>query len=244
MVAQPTIQSTRFTFFGGSAADNLTAVSPATQSTALAIAAQVNRITTAVAGAAVALPRVVGPAGAWNLKGCPVTVINTTTNDVLVYPANGSGDTINGASSTTPVTLPANSAAIFDGATGYDTSITGAWFMNLSASGGNGPIDGNLQIVNAAGTNQQSVATAVLPGNVIVAVVSLTTRGIRLSSVGTNKSYVVFNDSATSLSVYPATNVSIAGSATNAKVTVAAHKGEIFLYRSGTHIVVMGATGV
>lgn len=191
-----------------------------------------------------ALPRAVGVSGAWNLKGCPVTVINATNNDVLVFPANGSGDTINGGASTAAVTLPAQTVATFDNATGYDTSITGNWYMNLSGSGGNGPIDGNLQVVNAAGTNQQSVATPVTPGNVIVAVVSLTTRGIRLSSGGTNKSYVVFNDSATALSVYPVTNGTIAGAATNVKVSIKARSGEIFLYRNGLHVVVMGAGGV
>lgn len=244
MVQTIAIQDTKFTFVGGSSGDLLTAISPAAQSTALPLMAQTNRITTAVAGAAAALPATVGPAGAWNLKGIPVTVINATNNDIVVYPASGSGDTINGLSSTTPVTLPAQSSAIFVGATGFNTSITGNWYMNLSASSGEGPIDGTLQIVVAAGSNSQSGAVAVSPGNIIVATVSATTRALRLSSPGTNKSYVVFNDTATPVKVYPVTNGSISSSSTNVSVIIAAHKGEIFLYRNGTHVVVLGATGV
>lgn len=244
MVQTATIQDTKFSFYGGSSADSLTAISPATQATALALTAQVNRVTSAVAGAAVALPQGVGAAGAWNLKGCPVTIINATANDILVYPANGSGDTINGGASTAPVTLPSNSVASFEGATGYSMSKTANWYMNLSASAGGGPIDGALQIVVAAGSNSQAVAVAVTAGNVIVATVSATTRAIRLSAPGTNKSWIVFNDTATAVKVYPATNGTISASSTNVAVQIAAHKGEIFVARSGTHYVVMGAGGV
>lgn len=244
MVQTATIRETRFDFISGSSADNLAAVSPATQATALGLTSAVNRITTAVAGAAVALPQGVGQAGSWNLKGATVTVINASANDIVVYPANGSGDTINGLGSTVSVLLPSQSVATFDTATGYPTSKTASWYMNLSASSGDGPIDGTLQIVTAAGTNQQSVATAVQPGNVIVAVVSATTRAIRLAGVGTNKSYVVFNDTAAKVKVYGATNSTIGSASTNVPVQVAAHAGTIFLYRNGTHVVVMGIAGV
>ena len=243
MVQTSPIQSTRFTFVGGSTADNLTAVSPATQATALGLTAQTNRITTAAAGAAVALPATVGAAGAWNLKGCAVTVINATANDIVVYPANGSGDTINGLSSTAGVIVPAQSVEVFAGATGFDTANTGNWYT-LGASGGNGPIDGNLQVVSAAGSNSQSGAVAVLPGNVIVATVSATTRAIRLSGAGTNKSYAVFNDTATKVKCYPVTNGTIGSAATNVAVQVGAHAGSIFLYRNGLHVGVMGVGGV
>lgn len=243
MVQTNPIQDTKFSFVGGSSADLLTAASAGTQSGALALTAQTNRITTAAAGASVSLPATVGAAGAWNLKGVPVTIINATQNDIIVFPANGSGDTINGQAATAGVVVPALSVEVFSGATGYSTSITGNWYT-LAASGGNGPIDGNLQIITAAGSNSQSGSTAVTPGNVIVATVSATTRALRLSGGGTNKSYAVFNDTATAVKVYPVTNGTISSSSTNVAVQIAAHKGEIFVYRNGTHVVVMGATGV
>lgn len=244
MVQTRTIQNSNVSFLAQSTASGLTAASAGTRAGALALDAAVNQVTTAVAGASVALPAAVGQAGAYNLKGASVRVINATAVQIVVFTAPGSSDTINGAASTVGFPLPAGASASFTTATGYPESLVGTWVTD-DAAGSGGPLDGAaLQIVNAAGTNQQSVATAVVPGNVIVAVVSLTTRGIRLSSPGTNKSYVVFNDAATTLSVYPATNVSIAGSATNAKVSIAAHKGEIFLYRNQTHIVIMGAGGV
>jgi hypothetical protein len=237
------IQSTRFNFWGGSTADNLVAISGG-QSTALGLTASVNRVTSGGVGYSVALPPVVGAAGAWNLKGCTVRVINATTTDLLVYPANGSGDTINGQSSTTPITIPAGSIATFDGATGYPTSITGNWYSSYSPGAG-GPLDGaSVVVVAAAASNSQSGATAVTPGNIVVGTVSATSRAIRLSAAGTNKSYIVFNDTATAVKVYPVTNGTISSSSTNTAVQIAAHKGEIFLYRNGTHVVVLGATGV
>ena len=243
MAQSTSFNDTKFSFVGGSSADLLTAASAGTQSGALALTDAVNRVTTAAAGASVGLPATVGPAGAWNLKGCPCIVINASANDILVYPAYQSGDTINGGSSTAAVTLPAGAVGTFIGATGYNTSKTGNWYASISTGAG-GPLDAPLQIVNAAGSNSQSAATAVTPGNVIVATVTGTTRGIRLSAAGTNKSYIVFNDTATAVKVYPATGASIASASNNVAVQVGAHHGEIFLYRSGTHVVVMGATGV
>lgn len=243
MVQTRTIQNSNFEFYAGSTADGLTAVATGTQAAALALDASVNRITTAVAGASVSLPAVVGQAGAWNLRGAPVYVINATANDIICFPANGSGDTINGAASTVGLVIGAGSVAQFIGATGYPSSKTGGWYANLSTAG-SGPLDAPLSIIIASGSNSQSGAAAVVPGNVIVGTVSATTRAIRLSAGGTNKNYIVFNDTATAVKVYPVTNGTISSSATNVAVQIRAHLGEIFLYRNGLHVVIMGATGV
>lgn len=236
MVQTATIQSTEFSFYRGSAADSLTAVTAGTQAAALALASQTNRITTAVAGASVALPPVVGQAGAWRLQSSPVRVINATAVAILCYPANGSGDTINGLASTVAVTIPAGAVAVFTGATGYPTSKTGNWYALIS-NGSAGPLGGAFTVVAATGSNSQSGSAAASPGVIVVGTVSGSTRGIRLASPGSGKSYQVFNDTAFNVNVYPATNATISSLSTNTKTTIAAHKASIFLARSTTHYV-------
>lgn len=243
MTQTATIQSSSFTFYKGSTADNLTAVTAATQTTALALAAAVNRITTAVAGAGVSLPATVGQAGAWDLKGAPCRVINATLVDINVFSAPNSSDTINGVAGSTAFVVPAGAVATFIGATGYPTAIIGAWYASVSGGSG-GPLDSATQYnVAAAGSNSQSGATAVTPGNIIVTA-STSTRSIRLSAAGSNKSYAVFNDSALNLNVYPVTNGTIGAAATNVKVVVAARKGSLFVYKNATHVVTLGVGGV
>lgn len=114
----------------------------------------------------------------------------------------------------------------------------------LAPNGLTGNVAGNVtgtvttvaQQVNAAGTNQQSVATPVVPGVILVVRATLTSRAIRLSVAATNAIYEVFNALTTNFKVYPATNAAIRGSATNAAVSIAPNKGNIFVYRSGVLI--------
>jgi len=237
------IQASSFTFYKGSTADNLTAVTGASQTTALALTAAVNRVTTALAGAGVSLPATVGAAGAWDLKGAPCRIINATLVDINVFSAPNSSDTINGVAGSTAFVVPAGAVATFIGATGYPNAIIGAWYASVSGGSG-GPLDSATQFnVQALGSNSQSGAAAVTPGNIIVSA-SGSTRSIRLSSAGSNKSYAVFNDSAFNLNVYPATNATIGVAATNVKVVVAARKGSLFVYKNSVHVVTMGVGGV
>ena len=121
----------------------------------------------------------------------------------------------------------------------------------VGADGFNGPVTGNVtgnvsgtlttvaQQVNAAGTNQQSVATAVVPGIVVVVRATLTSRAIRLSVATTNSRYEVYNAITTNFKVYPATNAAIRGSATNVAISIAPNKGNIFEYRNGVIVAKM-----
>lgn len=235
MVQTTAIQDSRFTFYAGFVADSLTAATTGTQAAALALTDQVNRVTSATAGASVALPPVVGPTGTWNLKGSPVRVINSTANAILAYPASGSGDTINGLSSTTAIPLPAGATATFVSATGYPRSKTGNWIATLNT--GSAGVLPSATIVAAAGSNSQSGSTSISPGVVIVGTVSGSTRGIRLSVAGTGKNYWVFNDTAFNMKVYPLTNGTIGASSTNTAATISARKASVFYARNATHFV-------
>jgi hypothetical protein len=93
------------------------------------------------------------------------------------------------------------------------------------------------QIVNATGSNSQSGATAVVPGNVIVVLASATTRAIRLSVMTTGAFYEVFNDTATAMKVYPGTNGTIGSLSTNTALSIAARKATEFYLRNKTHVV-------
>jgi hypothetical protein len=169
--------------------------------------------------------------------------VNTTAVDIVCFSAPGSNDTINGAAATVGVTIPAGASYSFTTPTGYPEAITGTWVVDDSGGAG-GPLDGATQFnVQALGSNSQSGAAAVTPGNIIVSA-SGSTRSIRLSSAGSNKSYAVFNDSAFNLNVYPATNATIGVAATNVKVVVAARKGSLFVYKNATHVVTLGVGGV
>ena len=240
----PSTQVTDVTILRQSVQNSVSAAGTS-QATATQLYSGVTAVTTATAGQGVALPPGVGQAGAYSLQGTSLTVLNQTAVSILVYPANGSGDTINGGSTTAPVTIPPGGFAIFSGgAQGYPTAKTVNWYSNING-GSAGPLgDTPSVIVAAAGSNSQSGSTAVTPGVIIVGPVSVSSRGIRLSVKGSNLSYQVFNDSAVNLNVYPATNVTIAGAATNVKVVIAARKGELFFYKNAVHIVVMGAGGV
>ena len=95
-------------------ADNLTATGTQ-QSNALPLMASVNRLTTVAAGTGVNLPP--------SAPGLSITLINSGANSVLVYPAQGSSDTINGFSATTGVPFVVNSNSTFF------CTTAGAWWV-------------------------------------------------------------------------------------------------------------------
>ena len=95
-------------------ADNLTATGTQ-QSNALPLMASVNRLTTVAAGTGVNLPP--------SAPGLSITLINSGANSVLVYPAQGSSDTINGFAATTGVPFVVNSNSTFF------CTTAGAWWV-------------------------------------------------------------------------------------------------------------------
>ncbi len=109
-----------------------------------------------------------------------------------------------------------------------------------------GPLTGNVtgnvsgtvttapQLLAAHGTSQQAASTVAVPGEIIVTVCSVSTRGIRLSVKTTGARYEVFNNTAVNCLFYPATAAQIDAGSTNAALKINAHKGAIFYYRSGT----------
>lgn len=100
-----------------------------------------------------------------------------------------------------------------------------------------GPSTTTPLVITATGSNSQS-GSALIGGAsvVIVAVVTASTRGIRIPATAGSR-FLIFNDTAVNVNVYPATNASIAALSTNTKTTIAAHKGTEFFVRSATHVV-------
>ena len=72
----------------------------------------------------------------------------------------------------------------------------------------------------------------------VVITVSATTRAVRIPAI-VNSYWDVFNDTATAVKVYPATNATISSSSTNTAIQIAAHKADTFFVRSATHVVNM-----
>lgn len=83
------------------------------QGTATQLSAAINTVSTVSAGQGVNLPA--------SAPGLQVTVINTGANPLLVYPAQGASDTINGVAAATGVSLFPGVAAQFN------CTATGAW---------------------------------------------------------------------------------------------------------------------
>lgn len=125
-------------------ADALTAVGT-TQGTALQLSAALNNITSAASGTGVNLPA--------SAPGLSVTVQNNGANAILVYPAQGSSDTINGAAATTGVLLHQGSVAVFN------CTATGAWFTEPAS-----PVEA---VIN---TNSTAASTTLTAGNITGAV--------------------------------------------------------------------------
>lgn len=93
-------------------ADALTAVGTA-QANALQLAAAINTISSAAAGTGVNLPA--------SAPGLSIVIQNNAANNVLVYPAQGSSDTINGFSAANGYVLPPGVVGVFN------CTAAGAW---------------------------------------------------------------------------------------------------------------------
>lgn len=107
----------------------------------------------------------------------------------------------------------------------------------------NGTETATPQLANAAGSNSQANATPVTKSNVIVILVSATTRALRLPAAATGKIVRIFNDTTTGVKIYPATGATIGAAATNAVGTaIATRKGTIYYARNTNHwITLVGA---
>lgn len=99
---------------------NNIAAAGTTQGNATALVAAINRVTTVAANSGVALPASAG--------GLSIAVVNaTTTNGLNVYPADTSGDTINGQAANAPFSVPPGKTATFV------CAASGQWHTVLGA---------------------------------------------------------------------------------------------------------------
>lgn len=158
------------------AAENITAVSPASQATAYVTVAVVNHVTNVnAAGAAVALPQAI--------YGLEIAYENGTANPLTVYPKNGGTDVINGLAANAPILIPGFTTAVLR------ASSNGIWqsdpfFNGVGATPSTGTVQagssatgafrsgGNMNVsVNTAGqgngadTTDDVIATYALPAS-------------------------------------------------------------------------------
>jgi hypothetical protein len=92
-------------------AENITAVNPVAQATAVPFTAVINHVTTVnAAGAAGALPAA--------KYGLEQAVENATANPLTVYPVNGGSDVINGQAANAPIIIPGFTTVLFRAASG------------------------------------------------------------------------------------------------------------------------------
>ena len=89
-----------------------------TQATATPLTASMNTIGTAAAGTGVNLPSSV------NSAGLSIVITNNGANQLLVYPAQGTSDTINGVAATVGVAMHPGSTASFN------CTLSGAWTVS------------------------------------------------------------------------------------------------------------------
>ena len=197
-----------------SAADALTAVGT-NQGTALALTAQINRVTTGASTTGVLLPLAAA--------GQPILVINDVANSIHVY---GSGtDTINDVATATGVVQPGNSIVLYCCTT---TAPAGKYYAVSSAAGA--PDFGALppfklstgtttttftaaEMTGAALTVYTS--TAATPGSIATATAAAMFAAIPNAAVGMQWVFRVINDVATnSLTITADASVTLSGKTT------------------------------
>lgn len=122
-------------------ADALTAAG-ASQATGLQLVAMINNVTTAAAGTGVNLPA--------SSPGLQVIVMNNGANSLLVYPAQGASDTINGAAATVGVVIHPGTTATFS------CTAAGAWFTEPAS-----PVQAVANIVAAVDANTTLTAAQI-----------------------------------------------------------------------------------
>lgn len=110
-------------------------------------------------------------------------------------------------------------------------------FSNDSGTGtvgSDGQVNATFTSVSAAGSNSQSGSTAITKPITVVTTVATSTRGVRLPTPTVGAYYEVYNGSAKTMNVYPATGAAIGTAATNAAATLAANKGARYWAQSAT----------
>jgi hypothetical protein len=100
----------------------LTAISAAgtTQATGTPLVAMLNNVTTVASGTGVNLPA--------SAAGLEITVMNNGVNPMLVYPAQGASDTINGIAATQGVIILPGTVASFN------CAVAGAWTVQPAST--------------------------------------------------------------------------------------------------------------
>lgn len=188
----------------------------ANQGTALALAAMINRITTAAAGTGVLLPAAA--------SGLAVTVINRGANPVQVYGAGT--DTINGVATATGVSQMANSVTV------YTCSLAGAWETDGVGQGfaGNFPASSYTNAITAFATGGQASAVPLTTVLNRVTIVGTAADSVKLpQAIAGMSGITVYNSAAAnSLNVFPFLGDSINALAANTAFAVPAGKNVVF----------------
>ncbi len=142
------------------------AAAGSTQATATALTSTTNVVTTSTTGTAIGVALPTGVAGEI------INVINKSANTINIYPANGSGASIDGAAANAAVTLPTNGTVSFvaRSATQWDTynpnMVAGT---GVSVTYGNG----NTTIANTGVTTWAGGTTGLTPAGATAGAVTL-----------------------------------------------------------------------
>jgi hypothetical protein len=152
-IAPGTIQDT--TGMKYSTTNSITAAG-ATQATATVLTTSYNVVTTVAASTGVALPT--------GTAGLRVVVVNRGANTLNVYPANGSGASIDGAAANTAVTLPVNASATYQAVSAtqwytVDIPLTAGTATSVTYNNGSVSVN-NTGVTSIAGTANQVTASA------------------------------------------------------------------------------------
>lgn len=182
-------------------ADNLTAHAGGGQGSALALTAEVNRVTTvATAGDSVSLPA--------SAAGLDVVVINAGANPMQVYGAGT--DTINGVATGTGVSQMPSSVVI------YVCATAGAWSAEGISSGFSGSLQtfsyANNLTAHAGGGQASALALTALVNNVATVATAGDSVALPVSAAGLE--ITVVNSSTKSMQVFGAGTDTINGVAT------------------------------
>lgn len=106
--------------------------------------------------------------------------------------------------------------------------------------------DSAFEVIAAAGSNSQAGSTLISKRIAVVTTVATSTRGVRLPAPAANEQgqygayYEVYNATAKTMNVYPATGGNVGTAATNAAATLAANKGARYWAQSATQWRVVG----
>ena len=182
-------------------ADSLTAHAGGGQGSALALTAQINRVTTvATAGDSVKLPAATA--------GAQVMVINAAaSNSMDIFPATGEAIDALGTNIQYPLTVTARNVT-------FVCVTNGTWISKAGGGGSSAPTATDSITAHAGGG--QGSATALTSD--INRITTVTTSGdsVKLPAATAGKSVIIINDGSNSTDIFPASGESIDSLATNA----------------------------